>query len=53
MAKVVRSHGIPYKLRNAIHGIYANTIAKVYSPDGVSEEFDRVSGFIQGDTLYH
>ena len=37
MAKVLRSYGIPDKLVNAYSGSYANTRAKVYSPDGVSE----------------
>ena len=34
MAKVLRSYGIPDKLIDAINGSYANTRAKVYSPDG-------------------
>ena len=51
MAKVLRSYGIPDKLVDAINGSYANTRAKVYSPDGVSEEFDIVAGIIQGYTL--
>ena len=50
-AKVLRSYGIPGKLVDAIHGRYANTIAKVYSPDGVSEEFDIVEVVLQLDTL--
>ena len=37
MAKVLRSYGIPGNLVDAINGSYANTRAKVYSPDGVSE----------------
>ena len=51
MAKVLRSYGIPDKLVDAINGSYANTRSKVYSPDGVSEEFDIVAGVLQGDTL--
>ena len=31
--------------------ISINTRAKVYSPEGVSAEFDLVAGVIQGDTL--
>ena len=31
--------------------VLANTRAKVYSPDGVSEEIDIVEGVLQGDTL--
>ena len=51
MAKVLRSYGISDKLVDAINGSYANTRAKVYSPDGVSEEFDIVAGVLKGDTL--
>ena len=51
MAKVLRSYGILDKLFNAINRSYANTRAKVYSPDIVSEEFDIVSEVLQGDTL--
>ena len=51
MAKVLRSYEIPDKLVDAINGSYANTRSKVYSPDGVSEEFDIVAGVIQGNTL--
>ena len=50
MTKVLRSYSIPDKLVHAING-YANTRAKVYSPDGVSEEFDIVAGVLQGNTL--
>ena len=46
MAKVLRSYGIPDKLVDAINGSYANTRSKVYSPDGVSEEFDIVAGVL-------
>ena len=51
LAKVLRSYGIPDKIVNAINGRYANNRAKVYLPDGISEEFDIVAGVIQGDTL--
>ena len=51
MAKVLRSYGIPDKLVNAINGSYANTRAKVYSPDGVSEELHTVAVVLQGNTL--
>ena len=43
MSKVLRPYGIPDKLVDEINGNYANTRAKVYSPDGVSEEFDIVA----------
>ena len=51
MAKVLRSYGIINKLVDAINGSYTNTRAKVYSPYGVSEEFDIVAGVLQRDTL--
>ena len=43
MAKVLGSYGIPDKLVDAINGNYANTRDKVYSPYGVSKEFDLVA----------
>ena len=52
MAKVLRSYGIHDKLVNTINGSYSNTRSKVYSPYGVSEEFDIVAGVLQGE-LYH
>ena len=51
MIKILRSYGIPDKIVNAIESSYDNTRAKVYSPDGVTEEFDIVKGVLQGDTL--
>ena len=51
MAKVLRSYRIPDKLVDAIHGSYTNTRAKIYSPDGVSEELNIVAGVLQGNTL--
>ena len=51
MIKILRSYGIPDKIVNAIEASYASTRAKVYSPDGVTEEFDIVKGVVQGDTL--
>ena len=54
MAKVLRSYIIPDKLVNAIYLsyiIYDNTRLKVYSPYGVSEEFDIVAGILQGVIL--
>ena len=53
MVKVHRSYGIPDKLVDEINESYANTRAKVYSPDGVSEEFDIVAEVLQGDILSH
>ena len=51
MIKILRSYGIPDKIVNAIETSYASTRAKVYSPDGVTEEFYIVKGVLQGDTL--
>ena len=52
MITILRSYGIPDKIVNAIEASYASTRAKVYSPDGVTEEFDIVKGVLQGYT-YH
>ena len=51
MDKVLRSYGKHDKLDNAINGSYDNIRAKVYSPDGVSEEFYIIAGVLQGNTL--
>ena len=51
MIKILKSYGIPDKIVNVIEANYASTRAKVYSPDGVTEEFDIVKGVLQGDTL--
>ena len=50
MIKILRSYGIPDKIINVIEASYASTRAKIYSPDGVTEEFDIVKGVLQGDT---
>ena len=49
--KILRSYCIPDKIVNAIESSYTSTRAKVYSPDGVTEEFDIVKGVLQEDTL--
>ena len=51
MIKILRSHSIPDNIVNAIEASYASTRDKVYSHDGVTEEFDIVKGVLQGDTL--
>ena len=51
MAKARKSYRIPDKLSDAINGSYANTKANIFSPDGVSEEFDLVARVLQGDRL--
>ena len=51
MFKLLRSYGIPDRHINTTNVSYANTKMKVYSPDGVSEDFDIVAGILQGDTL--
>ena len=51
MTKLLRSYGIPDKIADAINGSYVNTRSKVYSLDGLSEEFDLVAGVLQGNTL--
>ena len=39
------------KIINAIKVLYTNTIAKVLTPDGETEQFDILAGVLQGDTL--
>ena len=51
MIKVLEAYGIPERIVRAISTSYSNTRAKVYSPDGVTEEFNIVAGVLQGDTL--
>ena len=42
MIKILSSYGIPDNIVNTIEASYASTRSKVYSPDGVTEEFDIV-----------
>ena len=51
MAKVLQSYGISDMIVNAINIRYSNTRSNVCTPDYVSEEFDILSGVLQGGTL--
>ena len=49
--KILRAYDIPNKLVNAIGLMYANTKARVLTPDGETEWFNILAGVLQGDTL--
>ena len=51
MFKILPLYGIPDQIINAIKVLYTNTIAKVLTPDGETEQFDILAGVLQGDTL--
>ena len=51
LMKILDAYGIPKPIVNAISAMYANTSAKVLSPDGVTEPFPILAGVLQGDTL--
>ena len=51
MMKILRAYGIPPNLLRAIEKMYADTRAKVISPDGETELFEITAGVLQGDTL--
>lgn len=49
--KILDAYGIPESIVREISAPYANTTAKVLSPDGETEPFLILSGVLQGDTL--
>ena len=51
MFKILPLYGIPDPIISAIKVLYTNTIAKVLTPDGETEQFDILAGVLQGDTL--
>ena len=51
MMKILKAYGIPPNLLRAIDKMYANTRAKVISPDGETGDVDITAGVLQGDTL--
>ncbi|KAJ4949221.1 hypothetical protein JOQ06_020739 [Pogonophryne albipinna] len=51
MVKILEAYGVPPNLLRAIETMYAETRARVVTPDGNSEEFDILAGVMQGDTL--
>ena len=48
---ILRAYGVPEKLVTAIAATYAETWAKVRTPDGDTEPFQILAGVLQGDTL--
>lgn len=51
LMKILIAYGVPEPVVSAIEVLYTNTIAKVLSPDGDTEEFEILAGVLQGDTL--
>ena len=51
MLAILKSYGIPEELVTAISIMYEDTTAKVITPDGETENFNILSGVLQGDTL--
>ena len=51
MMRILEAYGIPSPIVSAIGAMYANTTAKVLSPDGETETFPILAGVLQGDTL--
>ena len=51
MFKILSSYGIPNSLIDAIKLIYEDSRAKVITPDGDTQYFDKVAGIFQGGTL--
>ena len=49
--KILKAYGVPPRLLQSIETLYANTKAKVLSPDGETDTFDLMMGVLQGDTL--
>ena len=51
MLKILQAYGVPPQLLQAIELMYADTRAKVRTPDGDTEEFSIKAGVLQRDTL--
>lgn len=51
MMKILCAYDIPPKLLKAISSLYENTLARVVSPDGITDFFQVKKGVLQGDTL--
>ena len=51
LIEILHAYGIPEKLARAISIMYADTVAKVISPDGETDFFEILAGVLQGDTL--
>ena len=51
LMEILRAYGVPEKLVTAIAATYAQTWAKIRTPDGDTESFQILGGVLQGDTL--
>ena len=51
MMKILSAYGIPDELVKAISPFYENIRAKILSPDGDTEFFDKLAGVLQDDAL--
>ena len=51
LMEILRAYGVPEKIVSAIAATYAQTWAKIRTPDGDSESFQILGGVLQGDTL--
>ena len=51
LMKILRAYGIPDKLVDLIEKTYTDTLAKVMTPEGLTEAFRILAGVLQGDTL--
>ena len=51
LMKILRAYGIPEIIVSFIQVMYTGTLAKVMTPDGLTEVFEILAGVLQGDTL--
>ena len=51
LMKILRAYGIPDKLVDLIEKTYTDTLAKVMTPEGLTEAFKILARVLQGDTL--
>ncbi|MCP4494507.1 MAG: reverse transcriptase family protein, partial [Gammaproteobacteria bacterium] len=51
LMKILRAYGLPDIIVDLIERMYTGTLAKVITPDGLTEVFKILAGVLQGDTL--
>ncbi|XP_063680131.1 uncharacterized protein LOC134815521 [Bolinopsis microptera] len=51
LMKILLAYGIPKEIVGLIQRMYADTVARVITEDGLSEAFFNLAGVMQGDTL--
>ena len=51
MEQILLTYGLPKETVTVIMMLYKNTKVKVRSPDSDTDDFDILSGVVQGDTL--